>query len=160
MKWAENIYKAFAAADAAHAADYEANYRELAERLEQLHLEYEEAFRHAPRRDFVVSHDALGYVARDYGLKQMPVMGLSPEAEPTAADIRRILDYIEENGISYILVEEVSSPKLARTLAKDAGVEMIGFNPLEGLTEAQIAAGENYFSIMRKNVAALKQALQ
>ena len=55
--------------------------------------------------------------------------------------------------------EPLVSPKLAQTVAREAGVETAVLNPLEGLTDDEIAAGADYFSVMRANLAALQKAL-
>ena len=114
----------------------------------------------APRKEFVTSHQAFAYLARDYGLTQLSVMGLTTEAEPTSQDIKRIVDFIEEHDVKYILFEELASPELAKTLANDLGIELLSLHPIEGLTKQQEEAGETYISLMRHNLAALQLALQ
>jgi zinc transport system substrate-binding protein len=160
IKIAENIKNALIEADAANKADYEANYDVLFTQLDGLHQHYEETISAAPRNEIVVSHQAYGYLARDYGLQQVAVMGLSPDAEPTSQDMKEILDFVEEHDVKYILFEELVSPKLAETLADQAKIETIVFNPLEGLTEEQLEAGEDYISMMERNLTSLHKALQ
>ena len=160
MTMAENILNGFIEADPAHQTDYEANFAKLRQELERLHNDYESVISNANRKDLVVSHHAYAYLARDYGLKQVAVMGLSPESKPTARDMARILEYIKDHDVQYILFEELASPELAETLAKDAGVELLPFHPVEGLTPEQEANGEDYVSIMRSNLDVLKTALQ
>lgn len=77
------------------------------------------------RKKFVTSHGAFAYLARDYDLKQVSVMGLSPESEPTAKDMRNISTYVKENDIKYIMFEELVSPKLAETLANDLNMRRL-----------------------------------
>jgi CheY-like chemotaxis protein len=66
---------------------------------------------------------------------------------------------IRRERISTVFFEQLVSPKLAQTVAREAGVDTAVLNPLEGLTEEQIDEGADYFSIMRENLAALRQAL-
>ena len=157
---AENIKNALVQVDAENKADYESNYNQLIEHLDGLHHEFEEVVEAAPRNDIVVSHHAYAYLAHTYELRQVAVMGLSPEAEPTAREIKDISDFVKENDVKYILFEELVSPKLAEMLVSDLNTETMVFNPLEGLTDEQLEAGEDYFSIMRKNLETLKMALQ
>src|SRR5690606_10438535 len=114
----------------------------------------------APKKEIVVSHQAFGYLARDYGLTQKAIMGLSPEAEPTPKEIAEINKFVKENNVKYIFFEELVSDKLAKTLANDAKIETLELNPLEVLTDDQVKAGENYISIMEKNLQNLLKALQ
>ena len=87
-------------------------------------------------------------------------MGLSTSAEPTPQVMKGITDYVEENDVKYILFEELVSPRLAETLAEDAGIETLVFNPLEGLTDEQVTNGEDYISMMERNLTSLEKALQ
>jgi zinc transport system substrate-binding protein len=159
-KYAENIKEGFIAVDPEHQADYEANYAQVAAKLDELHEKFKRVTESAERKDIVVSHHAYGYLARDYGLRQLAVMGMSPEAEPTAHDIKNISEFIREHEVKYILFEELVSPKLAETLAKDLNIGTLVFNPVEGLTAAQEENGEDYFSLMEKNLQTLEIALQ
>lgn len=156
---ADNIRDAFIAANPDHRPDFEAGHAELVSRLQELDRELEKVAAEASRRTFIVSHESFGYLARDYGLKQIGVMGLSPDAEPTMGKLREIRETVETEGIRYILFEQLVSPKVAETLADSLGIGTLVLNPLEGLTEEQKRAGEDYFSIMARNLTSLAKAL-
>ncbi|KIL38195.1 ABC transporter substrate-binding protein [Gordoniibacillus kamchatkensis] len=155
-----NIKQAFIQADPAHKQDYEANYANFASKLDALDAKYKQQLGGVKQKQLVVSHQAFGYLCRDYGLTQMPIMGLAPDAEPTAQEMKKINDFIKQNNVKTIFFEELVSDKLAKTLAKDAGVGTAVLNPLEGLTEQQQKAGQDYFSVMETNLQHLVQALQ
>ena len=55
--------------------------------------------------------------------------------------------------------ETLVSPKLAETVAREAGVKTAVLDPIEGLTSDEVAAGDDYLSVMRANLAALREAL-
>lgn len=147
-------------ADPTHKDEYEANYSLLEDRLQQLHDQLSQIVSQAPKQEIVVSHEAFGYIARDYGITQIGVMGLSPEAEPTVQRMNEITKFAEEHEIKYILFEELVSPKLAETLAKSLQIETLVLNPIEGLTEEQEKAKEDYFTIMTYNLTTIEKALQ
>lgn len=157
---AESIKNGLVQADAAHKADYEANYSKLAQQLTALDAKFSESLSKVTKKEIVVSHQSFGYLARDYGLTQMPIMGLSPDAEPTAQVMKEINKFVKDHQVKTIFFEELVSDRLAKTLAKDAKIETDMLNPLEGLTEAQLSAGENYISVMEKNLQKLLKALQ
>lgn len=159
LTMAANVKDAFVAADPAHRADYEARYEKLNERLAALDAKFAATLAPYAGKDIVVSHQAFGYLCRDYGLNQLAIMGLSPDAEPRAQDLLDIADYVKEHGIKTIFFEELVSPRLADTLAKEANVGTTVLNPLEGLTPEQEKAGEDYFSIMEENLQNLQKAL-
>ncbi|WP_442951769.1 metal ABC transporter substrate-binding protein [Paenibacillus sp. GYB006] len=157
---AENIKNSLVEADPEHKAGYEERYSELKQQLEDLDAKFSEQLSNVSQKEIVVSHQAFGYLARDYGLTQHSIMGLSPDAEPTGQDIVKLAKLVKEEGIRYIFFEELVSDKLAKTLASEAGVETMVLNPVEGLTEEQLQNGDNYFTLMEKNLQNLVTALQ
>jgi zinc transport system substrate-binding protein len=157
---AANIRDGLIQADPQHKDDYEANYAQLSSELERLHQEFEETLSSAPKRQIVTSHHAYGYLSRDYGLEQLAVLGINPESEPTPQAMKRVIQFIQEHDVRYILFDQLESSKLAETMARESGVETLPFHSLEVLTEEQEKNGEDYFSMMRKNMETLAIALQ
>ncbi len=132
---------------------------ELADRAEELDGEYRRGLADCARRKIVTSHAAFGYLAERYGLRQLPLAGLSPEAEVSPRALETLVREVERSGATTVFFETLVSPDLARTVAREAGVETAVLNPLEGLTDEQMAAGEDYFSLMRDNLVVLRKAL-
>jgi zinc transport system substrate-binding protein len=131
----------------------------LAGKLGALDDEYRRGLAHCARRQIVTSHAAFGYLAARYGLEQVPLEGLTPEAEPSARDIARLVDVVRSSGATTVFFETLLSPKLAETVAREADVNTAVLDPLEGISESEIAAGADYFSVMRANLASLREAL-
>ncbi|OXM88202.1 metal ABC transporter substrate-binding protein [Paenibacillus rigui] len=157
---AQNIKDQLVAVDGAHKSEYEANFAKLAAQLDQLHAKYKDSLTKLPKKQIVVTHQSFGYLAKEYGLSQMPILGLSPDSEPTSKDLQAINEFIRSNHIQYIFFEELVSDRLAKTLAKDAKVETLVLNPVEGLTEQQAKSGADYISLMESNLNNLIKALQ
>ncbi|WP_438286830.1 metal ABC transporter substrate-binding protein [Paenibacillus hubeiensis] len=157
---AENIKNSLVEADPAHKEGYEQRYKALQTKLAALDQRFTDELSKVPNKEIVVSHQAFGYLARDYGLTQHAIMGLSPDAEPTGQDIVNLSKLVKEEGIKYIFFEELVSDKLAKTLAGEAGVETMVLNPVEGLTKEQAASGDDYFTLMEKNLQNLLIALK
>ncbi|WP_340402151.1 metal ABC transporter substrate-binding protein [Paenibacillus sp. FSL H8-0079] len=160
MIMAENIKNSLVEADPDHKAGYEQRYEELRMKLETLDQRFTDELATVPNKEIVVSHQAFGYLARDYGLSQHAIMGLSPDAEPTGQDIVKLAKLVKDEGIKYIFFEELVSDKLAKTLASEAGVETMVLNPVEGLTKEQATNGDDYFTLMEKNLQNLLIALK
>ncbi|WEK55579.1 MAG: zinc ABC transporter substrate-binding protein [Candidatus Cohnella colombiensis] len=160
LMMASNIRDALISVDEAHEAQFVANYEQLAAKLTQLDAQYTEGLAPYQGKDIVVSHQSFGYLCRDYGLHQISIMGLSPDAEPRAQDLLSIADYVKKHGITTIFFEELVTDRLASTLANEAKVGTMVLNPLEGLTPEQQKAGENYFTLMERNLQNLQKALQ
>lgn len=123
--------------------------------LEALDQDYTDGLASCERTTTVVSHDAFSYLTR-YGLDFEPIAGLSPDAEPTAADLARLQDLIRTDGVTTVFSERLVSAKMADTLADDLGVTSAVLDPIEGLSDA--TADEDYLSLMRENLTALQQA--
>ncbi len=157
---AANIRDAFVKADPEHQAEYETRFVDLENRLKGLDAKFTQELSGYERRDIVVSHQAFGYLCRDYDLNQIAIMGLSPEAEPRSQDLLEIAQYVKDHDIPYIFFEELVSEQLAQTLASEAKVDTLVLNPLEGLTPEQEEAGDDYITLMERNLQNLQKALQ
>jgi len=160
LKQAERIFEAFVAADPENEQYYRDNFAALKRQFEQLDVEYREALRGKVRDKFIVTHLSFAYLAERYGLKQVGIAGLSPLAEPTARELADLVKLIREYDIRYIFQEPLVSPRLAQVLAAETGAGILELNPLEGLTHEEIAAGKDYFSVMRQNLSQLQRALK
>jgi zinc transport system substrate-binding protein len=127
--------------------------------LRSLDEEYRAGLENCEGSPLVVNHAAFGYLADAYGLIQHPVSGISPEAEVDPAHLAELRELVEREGVKTIFTEELASPDIAETLAAEAGVRTAVLNPLEGLTQGQVDAGEDYLSVMRQNLSRLKGGL-
>ena len=133
--------------------------RRLAKAIEDLGREYEEGLRSCRRRTLVSSHAAFGHLAARYGLTVRSLAGTSPEAEPGPRELERLVDEVRAAGVTTVFTEPLVSDRLADTVAREAGVEVATLDPIEGLSEERLDAGEDYLSVMRKNLDALREAL-
>ena len=139
--------------DPAHAADYRANAKAFAAKLTSLDSEFSTALKSCAKKDLVTSHAAFGYLAKRYGLTQEGITGISPDAEPNAAQMRQIVEHVKEHGVGTIYSETLVSPALADTIARESGARVAVLDPIEGVTTK--SAGKDYFEIMRSNLRAL-----
>jgi zinc transport system substrate-binding protein len=142
--------------DPAHAADYLAGAASLRADLVKLDEEFATGLKTCDRREIVTSHAAFGYLAAKYDLEQIGLSGLSPEEEPTPKRLTEVAAEAKEHGATTIFFESLVSPRVAQTLADEVGAKTAVLDPIEGL-----AAGstEDYFSVMRANLKALREAL-
>ncbi len=141
--------------DPDHADDYGANAADLRSDLEELDQQYANGLAQCARTTIVVSHDAFGYLQK-YELTMEAILGLSPDSEPTPADLARLQDLIREDGVTTVFSESLVSPAAADALAKDLNVRSEVLDPIEGLSDQ--TADEDYLSLMRSNLAELEQA--
>jgi zinc transport system substrate-binding protein len=132
----------------------------LARRVLALDAEYRRGLAHCTRHEFVTTHEAFGYLAARYGLQQVAITGIDPESEPNARRLRDLAALVRRDHIPTVFFERLVSPKIAQTLAREAGVGTAVLDPIEGLTPAEQRKGENYFTLMRRNLSNLRTALE
>ena len=122
IQMVQNITKQLGEAFPERKEAFEKNAKVYIEKLTALHNDYKNAFKDAKQKNFVTQHTAFRYLALDYGLNQVGITGISPEAEPSAARLAELTKYVKENDIKIIYFEENASEKIAKTLAEEAGV--------------------------------------
>ncbi|MGG5370552.1 metal ABC transporter substrate-binding protein [Enterococcus sp. AZ196] len=140
-------------------ASFEKNAASYIDELKTLDKDYQTAFMDAKNKTFVTQHAAFGYLAKQYGLTQEAIAGISPDQEPSPSRLSELKHYVDDHQVKVIYFEENASSKVAETLSKETGVKLEVLNPLESLTEKQIKNGEDYVSVMRENLEALKESI-
>ena len=126
----------------------------LARRVLALDRLYRAGLAQCSRKDFVTSHAAFGYLAARYHLHQVPITGIDPESEPNPQHLRSLIELVRREHVTTVFFERLVSPRLARTVARDAGAKAAVLDPIEGITD-----GNDYFSVMRQNLRQLRTAL-
>jgi zinc transport system substrate-binding protein len=154
------IKQALIELDPQNAQYYEENARAYNAKLDKLDADYRGQLASCTQREIITTHAAFGYLAKQYSIEVTPIAGLSPEEEPSAKSLAQLSELAKQKSIRYILFETLTSPQLADTLASEIGAKTLVFNPLEGLTSEEQAAGANYISIMNENLITLKTAMQ
>ncbi len=145
--------------DETHGEIYQKNADAYITKLTALSAEYRAGLANCQQRTIVASHDALAYLASAYDFQVIALTGLSPEAEPSAGRLAEIAQLAQEQQIKYIYFETLVSPKLAQTIADEIGAQTLVFNPLEGLTNEELASDANYISVMKTNLQNLRTGM-
>jgi zinc transport system substrate-binding protein len=128
-------------------------------KLRRLDHELRRGLRHCARKEIVTSHAAFGYLAQRYGLKQVPITGLTPESEPSPQQLTNVVRLVKRTHATTVFFETLVSPRLADTVAREVGARTAVLDPIEGVTPAEQKHGDNYFTLMRRNLANLRKAL-
>jgi zinc transport system substrate-binding protein len=155
----DRVAAAFAAADASRSDTYAAGAATFRAELVALDGRYRSGLANCQRHDIVVSHEAFGRLAARYGLRQEAIAGLSPDVEPDPARLARLTDLVRTRGVTTVFTETLVSPRVAETLAREAGVGTDVLDPLEGLSRADQEKGASYVTVMDENLAKLRAAL-
>ena len=155
----DRIRDALISIDPGNTDTYQANAAALSDELGTLDSEIAEGLGTCRHDHFVTSHAAYGYLAERYGLEQIPVAGLSPEIEPSPRQLAEISDQIADLGLEHVMVEPVLSGELTSALAREHGIDLIAIHAIESVTAAELDEHDDYFGLMRDNLANLVLAL-
>jgi len=159
--YARNIAAALAVADPANAQDYKTRADAYITRINALDAQVRGEFSaiDATRRKLVTSHDAFGYFGDAYGVTFIPVAGVSTRAEPSAADLARIVKQVRGEKVSAVFLENTSSPRLAEQIARETGAKMGGTLYSDALAAEGQPAG-TYLGMFEWNARQLLDALR
>lgn len=152
---ATQIGDALAQADPANAETYKKNAASMKSQMEALSKKLVDGTAKCQHKEFVTSHEAFGYLADRTGLTQLGLSGLDPDSTPSPARLKQISDAVKAKGITTIFTEELLSPKVAETLAKDLGITTAVLDPIE----SQADDSKDYEAVMNENLEALQKAL-
>jgi zinc transport system substrate-binding protein len=156
---AENIKNALVQLQPENKEAFENNFSTLKNELETLDSDFKNMVSQSKTKTFIVSHSAYGYWEDAYGLKQIGISGLSPTDEPSQRQLTKVIDLVKENNLQYIFFESNLTNKVAEAVQNETGTKALTLNNLESITDDNIKNNEDYFVIMKKNIEALKQAL-
>lgn len=151
------IARKLAEIDPAGAGFYEDNARRYAKALENLDIAYRKALSSCRQKTFVVAgHAAFGYLARAYGLRQVALYGLSPDASPSPKKMAEVIELVKKEGGKAIFFDDTVNDSLGKTLLRETGAQLLVITPGESLKRADISKGTTFIDIMYRNLAALE----
>lgn len=161
MIYVRNIAAGMAESDPANAATYTANAEAYVERLRTLHETALSQLATLPRdrRTVVTAHDAFGYLAEAYGLTFLAPVGIDTEAEPSASELAKLIDHLNETGAGALFVENITSPALVQQIARETGLKIGGRIFSDALSEKGGPA-TSYVAMFEHNLGTLITALK
>jgi zinc/manganese transport system substrate-binding protein len=159
LRYVDNIAAALIAADPAGRDAYLANAGSYKQEIAALDGELKSAFNALPRekRKAVTTHDAFGYFARAYGVSFIAPVGINTDAEPSAADVGRIIKQIRREKIPAVFIENISDPRLLERIRQESGARIGGTLYSDSLSKADGPA-PTYLDMMRSNARTLIDA--
>jgi len=155
----QKIRDGLTAAVPASAADFSANADVLIGELTTLNDQIVERLAICVHSEIVVSHLAYAHLTELLSVRQIGLSGLSAESETGARRVAEVIVEMKQLGLTHILQEPLSNSDLAKTVAREADAEILELQPLEALTEAEQQAGDDYFTVMRRNIDSLALAM-
>jgi zinc transport system substrate-binding protein len=154
------IASALAAADPAGKELYTANAAAYRKQLAELDNRYRTALASCSSRTLLMGgHDAFGYLAARYNLVSHAAMGVSANAESTPRQVAGLVDELKKLPVRTVFAEELASPRLAETLAREAGATVLRLHAAHNPGRDELLAGATFISLMEKNLAELRRGL-
>ncbi|WP_218055948.1 metal ABC transporter substrate-binding protein [Actinobaculum suis] len=142
-----------------HEDVYAKNKFDLVSSMTEVHNEYKIKMRDLEHREFVVSHNAYEYLARDFELIQYPLQGLTSMNQPSIRTLTNAIRYVRDNDVEYIFYELGSLPYGADTVAAEVDAELLPLASMEYVTKEQGEKYGGYVGLMRMNLENLYVSL-
>jgi len=140
--------------------DFEKNFEALKSDLEALDEQFHHLVETKENPEMLVSHAAYGYWEESYGIKQIPIAGLSSSQEPSQSELAQLIELAKDKGFKYIIFEQNVTPKVAEVIQNEINAEPLYLHNLSTLTADDLENEEDYFSLMEKNLETLDKALE
>ncbi|MGA1844082.1 MAG: metal ABC transporter solute-binding protein, Zn/Mn family [bacterium] len=157
----DTLADAFSRKDPEGASLYRHNGSVYNERLAALDTQYAESLARCKRSEILVAgHAAFSYLAQRYGLEQISLMGMNPDAEPAPREMAMITDDAKRLGVRTVFYERLGNDRLARVIAREIGAKTMVLNPGANLTREERDAGISFVAIMEENLNNLKKGLE
>jgi zinc transport system substrate-binding protein len=142
----------------------EAVFRQNAEaykdRLRALDRAFATELPKCPKREFIhAGHYAFGYLARRYHLSYVAAQGFDPDSEPTAKQLAALARQVKSSGLKVVFYEELVEPRVARTVARETGAELLMLHGGHNLSRDEFEKGADFITIMQTNLVNLKRGL-
>ena len=155
-----NIKNAMEKADPANAQYYEDNANAYIAKLAALDSSIKSGLSNCKKDTFVSFHNAFNYFSNRYGVHDVWITGIAPEADVPPQDIQKVIQIAKDKDVKIIFSEDLVDPRLANTLADEVGAKVLVLSPLEGINQTELQEGKTYLDKWNQNLQNLKIALE
>ena len=138
---------------------YSKNRESYLKMLDNLDKQYKKSLKSCKKETIITNHNAFSYLSHRYNFKVESLNGLSPEAQPSAKQISRLMEHIKEHNVSTIFFESFVSDRVMKSIAKDTKVAVDTLQPLGNITKDEAEKNLTYEDIMKINLEKISKAL-
>lgn len=154
--YVNRISQSLSEIDPDNAEFYTENSKAYIDKITNLENKYKEKFHDKKTEYFIVPHQAFGYLARDFGLKQYPLQKLTSTADPSLKTMQEAIHFCKEHNINTIFYEYGESDKIAQTLASEINGVV---KPLSSIEFEAKDSGESYLELMEMNLNNISESM-
>lgn len=161
QKMIDNIAAAFIKRDPVNSETYKQNAQSYKTKLMDLDREYREQLSNCRTRTLLhAGHWALAYLAKRYHLEYMAAYNMSADAEPSPKQILTMIGEVKKQKLPYIYYEDLTAPRLARTIAEETGAGLLRLNNGHDISKNDLQSGVSFIALMERNLVHLKKGMQ
>lgn len=157
---AKNIAEKLSEIDPENKDYYEKNFEKIKKELEEIDKEYEKKLENKENKKFLVDHEAFSYLARDYGLIQVPLTSITSTSETDAKTMKNAIDYVKKEKITAIFYEKGGSDKNVKTLADELSLDAKAINTIEYASDDDLKNKKTYQELIRENFEIMESSLK
>jgi zinc transport system substrate-binding protein len=162
IKMVETIAAGFINKDPQNQNFYRSNADKYKHELEDLDRKYKTVLSSCNNRIIIhAGHFAFGYLAKRYDLKYVSAYkGFAPDAEPTPKRLVELIKKLEQYDLNTIYYEELITPKVADTISKETGCNMLMIHGAHNVTKEDMDRGVAFIPLMEKNLENLRLGMK
>lgn len=141
---------------------FEKNSKAYCEKLNELDLDIKAITENTDKNTLVFGDRfPLTYFAEAYSLEYLSAFsGCSEDTEASARTIAQLIDYVKQNNIPVVFINELSNTEIAKQIAEETGAEVRTFYSCHKISKDDFESGKTYVDIMSRNIENLDSALR
>ena len=157
---AKNIAEKLSEIDPDNKDYYMGNFEKIKKELEEIDKNYGEKLNNKENKKFLVDHEAFSYLARDYGLEQIPLTSITSTNEADAKTMKNAIDFVKKEKISAIFYEKGGSDKNVKTLANELSLDAKAINTIEYASDDDLKNEKTYQEMIKENLELMESSLK
>jgi zinc transport system substrate-binding protein len=161
QKMVDNIARAFIKKDSRSSDYYLKNAQEYKLKLIALDKRYRNELNKCKTKTILhAGHWAFAYLAKQYNFIYVAASNVTADAEPTPQKMVSLIEQVKAENIRYIYYEDLVAPRLAQTIARETGTELLKLSNGHDISKEDMKSGLSFILLIENNLNTLKKGMQ